>query len=657
MTSAGALPPAGLLLWALVAVPAVAGVLLLVLRPPQRVATAASIGAAGVVVILAVAAALTRPAASAPFLARIDLALRVDALAAAFLPAIAAVTLLVLVFTIGSRMPAPARFHGLMLLFAAAALVTAVAANLVTLLFAWEVMGAASYALIGFRWWERRRVSSGLTAFLATRTADLGLYAAAGLAVAAGTGMAFADLAEAPPGWRDAIAAGIALAALGKAAQLPFSFWLSRAMDGPSPVSALLHSAAMVALGAFLLLRIVPLLEVTPAVAWTVACIGMATAVALGVVALAQDDLKQLLAASTASQLGFAVCAAGLAATAAGTTHLLAHAATKAALFLAAGAWLGALGTKRFAGLAGAAARWPVIGWSFTAAALTLAGVPPLALWWTKDAVLATALQSSPALYTAGLVAVALTTAYAVRALALIRRPRGEAAERLRDEEEPGSGRVRPAQRVAVLTLAVAAVALIAPATPALMRPLAEAVGGVLAEPGPAGMLATAVLAIAVGAAVAVAVRRDRLPTPAWAASWSRSWLGLERAAHAGLIRPVLASATLLARFDDRVIDRVPDLVAAGGRRLGTATARTDDVVADGAVRQTSRGVGGLARLTRTVDDRGVDGTVDGFARGVRAVGHRSRRAQTGLLHQYYLQAVVALAAAVVIVLLLLTLG
>ena len=163
-------------------------------------------------------------------------------------------------------------------------------------------------------------------------------------------------------GWPLHLAAlGVLAAALGKAAQLPASFWLSHARDGPSPVSALLHSAAMVAMGGYLLLRTAPLLAASgwadDAAAWA----GALTAVALGVVAVAQFDLKQLLAASTASQLGLVVLAAGVGGTAAGAVHLVAHALVKSLLFMLAGLWLHALGTKELEGLRSAAARAAVV--------------------------------------------------------------------------------------------------------------------------------------------------------------------------------------------------------------------------------------------------------------------------------------------------------
>jgi len=299
-------------LWLLVLLPAVVGGGLALSRL-DRTASAVSVATATGTAALSVVVALTGPRVSVPFMAGSDLALGVDVLSALVVPTVAIVTLLVLVFSAGEIQESQARFHGLMLLFASAALLTATAETLPALLFAWEIMGATSYALIGFWWRDDHRVSAGLTAFVTTRTADVGLYLAAGAALAGGAGLALADLPASSDGWRHVVAAGVLVAALGKAAQLPFSFWLSRAMEGPSPVSALLHSAAMVAMGGYLLLRTEPLLAATGWAALTAAWVGALTALVLGAVAVAQRDLKQLLAASTSAQLGFVAMGAGLA--------------------------------------------------------------------------------------------------------------------------------------------------------------------------------------------------------------------------------------------------------------------------------------------------------------------------------------------------------
>ncbi|MCN0177416.1 proton-conducting transporter transmembrane domain-containing protein [Salinispora arenicola] len=612
-------------LWGVVGLPATAGAVLVVARPGDRVAVRFALAAATTAVMLSVLVAVARPAVAVPFVAGADFVLAVDGLAALVLPTVMVVTLLVLVAAVGEALTPAARFHGLMLLFAASAALTVTAGTLPTLLFAWELMGAASYALIGFRWQDGARVSAGLTAFVTTRTADLGLYVAAGAALAGGAGLALSDLAASSPGWRHVMAAGVLVAALGKAAQLPFSFWLSRAMVGPSPVSALLHSAAMVAMGGYLLLRTQPLLAATdwagPAAMW----VGGLTALLLGAVALAQRDLKQLLAASTCAQLGFVVLAAGAGAVAGGATHLVAHAAVKALLFLAAGAWLAALGTKQLPGLAGVARRWLLVGSSASIGLLALAGIAPLSLWATKDAVLAPVREQSPVLYAVGLAAAALSAAYAGKALVVLWRrvPVDEqaAVDAYRDEEERGTGRIPLAGRMPLVVLAVAAACAGLLALPPVGAVVARAVG----QPG--GYLPVPVRELGASALIALVVLflvwRWRALEPGWA----RRWLDLRDAARMLVARPAMAAGQAAARFDDRVVDRGVERAAAATTALATRAGR--------------------------VDDRRIDRVVELVAAGLRRLGHLARRPQTGQLHQYYLQAVVVLVVGVVVLVVL----
>ena len=625
-------PQAALL--AMVLLPGIAGAVLALTRRLEHVAAPVAVVTAGLTTALAVVVARTRPGLSTPFVAGADFALEVDALAALVVPMVTAVTFLVLVFAAGNIRESRARFHGLMLIFSAAALITASAASLPALLFAWELMGATSYALIGFWWREPHRVSAGLTAFITTRTADLGLYLAAGAALAGGAGMALADLPAAADPWRHLAAAGILVAALGKAAQLPFSFWLSGAMQGPSPVSALLHSAAMVAMGGYLLLRVEPLLAATgwagPAAAW----IGVLTAVLMGVVALAQRELKQLLAASTVAQLGFVVLAAGVGAVSGGAAHLVAHAATKALLFLAAGAWLTALGTEELAELRGAARRWRVVGVAATVGALALAGIAPLSLWATKDAVLAAALEASPWLYAAGLLAAALSAVYAGKALWAIWRRGAEAKVRA-----GGAGEVGALEQAPLIVLAVGAAVLGVLALPPLSRALTDAVGG-HGEVSPVELAVSAVIA----AAVLLLMLRLRAPEPRWALGW----LGLEAAAHAVVVRPCLALAHVLARFDDHVLDRAGTAAAGAVPVLARTAARADDRFLNAGVDATATTAAAAGRGAARLDDTVVDGAVEALAARVRRLGQLARVPQTGAVHQYFLQAVAVLAVGAV---------
>jgi len=597
-------------LWTLVGLPAVVGVALTVAgRRAERAAPSVGVLASAVSAALALVCVLARPQVRVPFVLGGDLGLAVDALSALVLPAVAVVALLVLVFCVAEMRESTARFFGLMLAFEAAVLMTVTATTLVALLLPWEVMGATSYALIGFSWRETARVDGGRTAFLTTRAADLGLYVAAGAALAGTGSLDLASLAGASTPWRHVAAAGIVVAALGKAAQLPFSFWLSRAMEGPSPVSALLHSAAMVAMGGYLLLRVQPLLSVTgwagPVVAWA----GALTTVLLGLVAVAQTDLKQLLAASTAAQLGFVVLAAGSGGVAAGGLQLVAHAAVKSLLFLVAGVWLRVYGTRDLRRLAGAARSMPVVGACFLVGALALAGLPPLSLWVTKDEALAAAGDMSVALYVTGLLGAVLSAVYAGKALFMLLRP-----------SAPARQRVPWLTRAPLVVLAAAAAGLGLLGLPVFADPLRSSLGGAPAA-GVAALLVSGLLSVG---GLLLARRRPTAPLrlPALAADW----LGLERVVTLALVRPVLRLAGALARFDDRQL---------AGAVLGAAA-----------------GTGAMARASAGFDVHAVAGGVRGVAERTRRLGILAVRPQTGQLHNYYAQAAVVLVAAFVLLLL-----
>ncbi|TDD91411.1 NADH-quinone oxidoreductase subunit L [Actinomadura darangshiensis] len=525
--------------------------------------------------------------------------LAVDGLSAVLLATLAVVLVAVLVHAAGEKFGA--RFYVLMLVFAAAMAVTVTAADLVLLLMGWEVMGAMSYALIGYLWPDAERVRSADVAFLTTRAADLGLYMAAGFAVAGAHSLRLDDLAAAEAPWRDLVAAGVVVSALGKSAQLPFSFWLSRAMAGPSPVSALLHSATMVAAGAYLLLRLHPLLAATGWADTLVSWVGALTALVLGAVALAQRDLKQLLAASTCAQIGFMVLAAGLGSVAGGTAHLVAHAAVKSLLFLCAGVWLSVLGTQRLGELRGAARRHRPVGAAFGAGALALAGVPPLSLWATKDEVLA---DAGGGLLAVGLAASVLSAAYAAKALLAVFRP-----------AEGGAFRVPLLESVPLAVLALGAVVLGIPA-------LAGAWGRVLGVPEKSDVRVAALSGVLAVVTVAAVAGVRRVPEPAWAVNW----LWSERVALAVAVRPVFALARALARFDDQVVD--------------------------GAVRGIVRGGRWAAGLTGRRVELRVDGLVDAVGRSARWLAALARRPQTGQVHMYYAQAAVVLAVLVLVALL-----
>ncbi|MGW0825368.1 proton-conducting transporter transmembrane domain-containing protein [Streptomyces sp. NPDC002845] len=601
-------------LWALVALPLAAGAGLVVVgRAADRAAPVVAVTAAVAGLVLACLLAFDHATAEAPLLAGPPFRFQVDGLSGLLVVTVTAVTAAVVAFSVWDIGPgeARARFFGLMLLFSGSMLATVTAANLLVLLMGWEVMGATSWALIGYWWRDPDRVRAADTAFVTTRTADLGLYLAAGAALAGGRpgSLALDRLDEAADPWLSVITAGVIVSALGKSAQLPLSFWLSRAMQGPSPVSALLHSATMVVAGAYLLLRLQPLLAASgwggPVVAWT----GAATAVLLGLVAVAQSDLKQLLAASSCAQIGFMVLAAGASGIAGGTLQLMAHAAAKSLAFLAAGAWLTLLGAKALPALQGAARRHRTAGLTFTVAALTLAGLPPLSLWAAKDLLLAAALEDSGWLYATGLAAAVVSAAYSVKALWFVWRPYdGRGAT--------GTSRLPLLGGLPLVALAVACAALSVPAFPPVRDAVVRIVGyGAPPAPHLWEFVLSGALAVLASAA-AWAWGSRAVPLPVSVRGWFRDWLGLEAVARAVVVRPVLGLARALAAFDDRVLDRGVDGAARGVVRLAVRTDR------------------------RT--EQGVDGAVEGVASATGTLGRWARRPQTGQLHQYLAQAVAA---------------
>jgi NADH-quinone oxidoreductase subunit L len=611
------------LLLLLVAAPAVVGTVLVVGgRRMNGLAPFAAVSVALVEATLSIVVAFARPSMVAPALSGISAGLAVDSLSAILLVTVAGVFLAVIVFAAGEIGPGESRgrFFGLMLVFVAAMFATVTATTIFTLLAAWEMMGATSYALIGFWWPDADRVRSASVAFITTRTADLGMYLAAGAALAAGaSGLQLSALAGVDGAWRDVALAGLVLAALGKSAQLPFSFWLSHAMAGPSPVSALLHSATMVAAGGYLLLRIEPGLETTgwlgPVVAW----IGALTALMLAAVAVAQRDLKQLLAASTCSQIGFIVLAAGAGGVSAGTGQFIAQAVAKSLLFLVAGAWMAWLGTKDLVQLRGAAREHRLIGITFTVGALTLGGIPPFSIWVAKDLVLSAVLPTSGALYGVGLAASALSAAYAAKALAVVwARPAPETAH-LASRRAHGPS---VAELLPLPVLAAAAAGLGVLAIPAL----AGRWQGLLQSPKPEGpaywelglsaLLAAAVLAVVVWLQTARLAQSGKLMI---GADWLSDWLGLERFFRATIVRPTVALAKWCARFDDRVI-------AGGVDAAAMVTLRSSRIVE--------------ARL-----ERGVAGGVSAIVGSIRRLAVSARRPQTGLIHQYYAQSIVIMVA------------
>ncbi|HED15479.1 MAG TPA: NADH-quinone oxidoreductase subunit L [Gammaproteobacteria bacterium] len=335
---------------------------------------------------------------------------------------VAVVSNLVLVYAVGymKKDSEKVRFFATMLLFVSAMQTLVLAGDWILLLAAWELIGLSSYLLIGF-WYRRPGVTSAATrAFLVTRSADLGLYIAVFILIASAGSSDIATTLN--TGGNAAIAAGFFLlvAAMGKSAQTPLHDWLQRAMAGPTPVSALLHSATLVAAGAILLIRVAPMLP--PEVLLVIGLVGGVTTVVAGLIALGERDLKRLTAASTSSQYGLMLVAVGAGVPLAALLHLIAHATIKSGLFLGAGIFQHSRNSTVLVNLQGAGRDRPRVFFGYALAALALAGIPPMSGYFSKEAIIAASLASPNALLLAplALAGTLLTGAYMARALRIL---------------------------------------------------------------------------------------------------------------------------------------------------------------------------------------------------------------------------------------------
>lgn len=660
----------GLSLWLLPLGPAALGLGLLAAqrRIAAPLAAAVALAAAAGALALAVLAWIRRPEAAVDWLSTGDRALTLGLSAAnegaPLSVMVAAVSLLVFVYAIGLMgRGADARFFGFMTLFLGAMQTVVLAADLLTALIGFELVGTCSWALIGHRLAESEPVTAGNRAFLTTRATDLGLYLAA-MAAFAGAGEAgFEALPALPPTVAAIAAFGLVVAAAGKSAQLPVSGWLSGAMLGPSPVSALLHSSTMVAAGAVLLVKALPLLEAVPAAAATVLWLGTATALAAAALAVVQSDLKQLLAASTVSQFGYIFAAIGATGGAAAVSHLVNHAAFKAALFMVAGALLHQ-GLRRLEQMGGLACRLAPSAAFAGLAALSLAALPPAGGFFSKDAVLSRVAEHSGPAYWLLILTAALTALYAARAwiAAFAGQPRSGSA---RHAEEEGWTAGIPIALLAVAALVGGVLIL-----PPLEHAWTEALGlGPLPAFKWSHALTALVAAVAGFGAAAALHRRERLV--ALAGSRSRAaegWVWLPAALDAAG-----RGAIALGRGVDRIDALRPaDAVAGGARVLATVVARVDvrgpAALADpldrlptvapashvaGGTRRLAEGTLALAGAAGSIDRRVVDGALALLTRGLEVVSTALSRAQSGALHRYYAIAAVGFAALVALALLL----
>ncbi|QCD57629.1 NADH-quinone oxidoreductase subunit L [Streptomyces hawaiiensis] len=403
----------------------------------------------------------------------IELALHIDGFAALVAVLVGLVASCVQIYSTGYLRDDPRypSYAALVSLFTSAMLLVVYSGDLIVLLVGWEVMGICSYFLVGHYWETPEARAASLKAFLVTKLGDvpflIGLFA---LATDAGSFRVTHVLGAVASGSLDhptLIALLLLAGVAGKSAQFPLHTWLPDAMAGPTPVSALIHAATMVAAGVYFIARLLPLFEASQAAMVVLAVMAAVTMTGSALAALAQDDIKRVLAYSTIGQLGYMSGALAVGDRGAAVFHLLSHGAFKALLFLAAGVIIHAAGTNSLAAMSrmrNLRDRVPDAYWTMTVALLALAAIPPFSGFFSKEAVLGVAehvvtghTEHAPAaagwiVLVAGLVTAVLTAAYATRLWLLAFRGRGI--------EAPDHGRQPLTMTVVLWVLAVPSLAL-----------------------------------------------------------------------------------------------------------------------------------------------------------------------------------------------------
>jgi len=568
----------------------------------------------------------------------IEMAFRYDSLAAVMTLVVTGVSLLIHIYSIGymSEEKSCGRYFAYLNLFTFAMLVLVLGANLAVMFVGWEGVGLCSYLLIGFWYTKDSAADAGKKAFITNRVGDAGFLLGIGLLIYALGTIDTAGIASAvgkgmmSPGMATAAALLLFFGATGKSAQIPLYTWLPDAMEGPTPVSALIHAATMVTAGVYMVARLHVLFSFSGTALIVVSLVGAVTAVYAATMGLVQTDIKRVLAYSTISQIGYMFIGLGVGAFSAGIFHLMTHAFFKSLLFLAAGSVIHALsGEQDMRRMGGLKKRIPGTYAVFLVGALAIAGIPGLSGFFSKDEILTAAFASGHYfVWIAGLAGAGLTAFYIFRLIFLTFH--GEA----RWTDKAGH-ELHESPRVMMVPLRVLALLAIVGGTIGL--PLALGGGGWFARflENSAGasdarissgteillmLLSSAVAAASIGIAYFVYVKRNGEPARRLAEKFRNLYRVVSRkyyvdeAYRAVFVGGALGAGRVSAWFDAHIIDGLVNGVAAVARRLSRVS-----ILFDGGV---------------------VDGAVNGVGRLHLAVASGLKRLQTGFVYNYALAVV-----------------
>ena len=492
-------------------------------------------------------------------------------------------------------------------LFAFSMLMLVLGSNMLVTFLGWEGVGACSYFLISF-WHERESAATaGKKAFVTNRVGDWGFMMAMFFALWSLGSIDYLHLSETATALSQSTATAIALfafiGACGKSAQLPLYLWLPDAMEGPTPVSALIHAATMVTAGVFLMVRLNGVIAVAADYVGTIiAVVGLATALFAATIAVAQNDIKKVLAYSTVSQLGFMFLAVGSGAYVAAVFHMVTHAFFKALLFLGSGSVIHGMHHEQDMRRMGALrVAMPITAGTFIIGWLAIAGVPPFAGFWSKDEILLFAYDKSPVLYVLGLVAALLTAYYMTRQVIMVFF--GQARWHDAHEEHGAHGDFHPHESPKVMLLPLVVLAGLSIVGGAIQLPFSKSLHRLehwlepVVERGEHHLSDSAYDLKYVLMAVAIVV--------------ALSGVALSVAVY-GKKRLAAVEPTVLAEgwYYDKGISA---FMGGPGTKIFDGVATIDATVVDGAVNGTGRLVRSLAGVTR----RTQSGNVRNYAAGI----------------------------------------
>jgi NADH-quinone oxidoreductase subunit L len=572
---------------------------------------------------------------------RVDAAFAVDPLSAVMILVVTGIGGLIHLYATGYMHDDAAfwRFFMYLNLFTFSMLTLVLGDSLLTMFVGWEGVGFCSWGLIGFWHKELPNSTAGNKAFIVNRIGDFGFILGIFLifwtldAHDHGT-VVFRELREHAPLLANDHFWGVPVATLatlllfvgatGKSAQIPLYVWLPDAMAGPTPVSALIHAATMVTAGVYMIGRLNFLFALAPFTLAIVATIGVGTALLAATIALAQNDIKKVLAYSTVSQLGLMFLAMGVGAYAAGIFHLMTHAFFKACLFLGSGSVIHAMGGEQdMRQMGGLRSKLPITSTTFIIATLAIAGIPPLAGFFSKDEILWQAYSSplgSKALWAAGMSVAFMTAFYMFRQVFMVFfgecRAHHEVQHHL--HESP------PSMTWPLRILAVGSVAAGLLWIPHVWTPFEHWLEPVMGHPLGHGETSTELSLMALSVIVALC------------------GIGLAWMMYAGrVVRPEIFSEALgglpyRTVYNKYYIDELYQLVfVRGAVMLARAAAWFDAHIIDGIVNLSALVVRGVANLTGMIDNYVVDGAVNGVADVTQLVGRRVRNLQTGAISAY----------------------